>query len=117
MKTFISAMVMVLILIGCSYDDSKILAGQQETNNKIDSLMVVIGEPPPLTRVEMIKEKFNGLLAYVYKSVTIETGPEDEDHQLEGIRQLGPHLAIQQSALFGRETAQPLRQSTLDARG
>ena len=86
MKTFISAMVMVLILIGCSYDDSKILAGQQETNNKIDSLMVVIGEPPPLTRVEMIKEKFNGLLAYVYKSVTIETAPEDEDHEHIKIR-------------------------------
>ena len=86
MKTFISAIIIVLMLIGCSYDDSNILSSQQETNNKIDSLIVMVGESPPLTRMEMIKEKFNGLLAYVYKSVTVETGPEEEDHQHIKIR-------------------------------
>ena len=55
MKTFISAFIVVLMLIGCSYDDSNILASQQETNNKIDSLIVMVGESPPLTRMEMIK--------------------------------------------------------------
>ena len=86
MKTFISAFLMVLILIGCSYDDSNILASQEETNTKLDSLIVMVGKSPPLTRMEMIRERFNGLLAYIYKSVTIETGPEEEDHQHVKIR-------------------------------
>ena len=86
MKTFRSAFLMVLILIGCSYDDTNIMASQEETNTKLDSLMVIVREPVPLTRIEMIKARFHSLLAFVYKSANVDTGREDEEHEHIQIR-------------------------------
>ena len=45
MKTFISAALLSLMLMGCGSGTDKILASQEETNAKIDSLISFLNEP------------------------------------------------------------------------
>ena len=92
MKTFISALLMVLILSGCSYDDKNIVASQEdiratqeEVNTKLDYLITLANEPVEidLTRLEAIVSNFHDMVAYIYKDANIDTAPESELSELE----------------------------------
>ena len=102
MKTFISALLMVLILIGCSYDDKNIVASQEdiratqeEVNTKLDYLITLANQPVEidLTRLEATVSNFHNMVAYIYKSANIDTAPESELEEHE-------HLVIRYVEYF-----------------
>ena len=80
MKTFISAALLSLMLMGCGSGTDKILASQEETNAKIDSLVSILTEPEGPTRKDIIIASFDSLVAYVYLTTQIDADPEAEDH-------------------------------------
>lgn len=80
MKTFISAVLLSLMLIGCSDNSDKILASQEEINTKIDSLVSILTEPEEPTRKDVIAALFDSLVVYSYSSASIATGSAEEDH-------------------------------------
>ena len=82
MKT-LSMLLLLFMLTGCSDSSDKILASQEETNAKIDSLVSVISvltEPEEPTRKDVIVALFDSLVAYSYGSADIPTGSVDEEH-------------------------------------
>ena len=80
MKTFISAALLSLMLMGCGGGTDKILASQEETNAKIDSLVSILTEPEEPTRKDIIIASFDSLVAYVYITTQIDADPETGDH-------------------------------------
>ena len=89
MKTFISAALLSLMLMGCGGGTDKILASQEETNTKIDSLISFLNEPEEPeepTRKDIIIASFDSLVAYVYLTTQIDADPEAEDHGHTDVR-------------------------------
>jgi len=89
MKTFISAALLSLMLMGCGGGTDKILVSQEETNVKIDSLISFLNEPEEpeeLTRKDFIIALFDSLVAYVYLTTQIDADPEAEDHGHTDVR-------------------------------
>ena len=80
MKTFIGMVLLSFMLMGCSDSSDKILATQEETNARIDSLFSILTEPEELTRKDLIVALFDSLVAYSYGSADMPTGTVDEDH-------------------------------------
>ena len=80
MKTFIGMVLFSFMLMGCSDSSDKILATQEETNARIDSLFSILTEPEELTRKDLIVALFDSLVAYSYGSTDLPTGAVDEDH-------------------------------------
>ena len=82
MKTFISAVLLSLMLIGCGNDTDKILASHEETNTKIDALITVLNEPEEATRKDVIVALFDSLVVYSYLSATAPTGSSEEGQRI-----------------------------------
>ena len=80
MKTFIGMVLLSFMLMGCSDSSDKILATQEETNARIDSLFSILTEPEEPTRKDLIVTLFDSLVAYSYGSADMPTGAVDEDH-------------------------------------
>ena len=80
MKTFIGMVLFSFMLMGCSDSSDKILATQEETNARIDSLFSILTEPEEPTRKDLIVALFDSLVAYSYGSTDLPTGSVDEDH-------------------------------------
>jgi len=89
MITFISAILLSLMLMGCGGGTDKILASQEEMNTKIDSLISVFNEPEEAeepTRKDIITALFDSLVVYTYTSAQIDTDLDAPDHGHVDIR-------------------------------
>jgi len=110
MKTFISAALLSLMLMGCGDGTDKILASQEETNAKIDSLISFLNEPEEPeepTRKDIIIASFDSLVAYVYLTTQIDADPEAEDHGHTDVRYVEYYVfQLNKSDLYDGEVDQ-----------
>ena len=72
MKTFLKSVFLFLFIVGCSNQDDKILANQEEINSRVDFISdIVLTEEAP-TRLEVMRATFDSLVAYSYSSANVD---------------------------------------------
>ena len=83
-KLLIVFLMLTLVFVGC-YSDDKVLSGQQEINNRLDSLSAELDQHD-LSRVELIRTAFDSLSAYNYYGVNVDIDTTGADHDHVDIR-------------------------------